>query len=222
MASRMDRYNEEVLSKGRTGRNKDLYNSIYNDINYNNLDNIKNIAKPVSIDEIKNMLNKNKVEEVEPITSNIIQDEEKTYDINDVLSKAKTDTSDTKRRSIDISKYEYLNRNKDKTSEEEKEEVIQLINTISSNSMINKKLAVDLLEDLKSNTEIGKNNTEINKILKEVKQDTVEMDDSFFSKSLTHMDFEGVEKRYISKKLLIKRVLLIIGLLIIMIIIYFI
>lgn len=204
MASRMDRYNdnkEEVNDNSlkRTKRNANLYRSVYNDSSYSNIENIETLEKTnvINVDQVKQMLNKDKLyaksrslkEDMEEINDNY-RDDDKSYDINDILHKAKEEeTKDTKLRSIENLRYEYERKNKE--PKDEQEEVDELIHTIFTNSLTENN--DDLLQELKSNTMIGDNTAIADNVKEEERRDTEIIDNTFYTSSmkLNKKDFIG-------------------------------
>lgn len=204
MASRMDRYNdnkEEVNDNSlkRTKRNANLYRSVYNDSSYSNIENIETLEKTnvINVDQVKQMLNKDKLyaksrslkEDMKEINDNY-RDDDKSYDINDILHKAKEEeTKDTKLRSIENLRYEYERKNKE--PKDEQEEVDELIHTIFTNSLTENN--DDLLQELKSNTMIGDNTAIADNVKEEERRDTEIIDNTFYTSSmkLNKKDFIG-------------------------------
>lgn len=222
MASRMERYYRQNNSRSkRSDRNQNLYRDIYDSASYSNIEGIATIEKSNEIDitkvkkmlqnreeykrqkEVNRIISKKEPEiNVPPLQVNDL-DHTRNYDIRDILNKAK----DNKKipndyHSIDNTNYNILKKLKDKkdlfndnTSEEELQD---LINTITSSSMINElddqQLSLDLLDDLKSeNDTLIQDKSSIKNILEEVKNEekknqfdsTGELDKSFFSSSLS-------------------------------------
>lgn len=175
MASRMDRYyRNQKNTYRRSERNRSLYQEIYDNSSYSNIEGIATIEKTneVDITKIKNMLKNREeyqkqrgfrqaIKKTEP-PKNIEQiatlDEEKNYDIRDILDKAKVNKKiDNSYHSINNTNYNILKNIKTFDSyeeEEESERLKDLINTITNTSLLNqmgdKDLSLDLLDDLKS------------------------------------------------------------------------
>lgn len=176
--------------------------------------NIDRIREMINSREEKN---KDKIKEIEEQVDEKVEEileEPKNYDINDVLNKAKDErpieqTDDYHNlKNIELNILKNLNI-VEKEKENEKEpikevlsddpnELPELLNTITNTSMLNKlgdkELSLDLLGDLKSNdtTMIGTSDA-IKNVLeeekkKEVKEETTEIDKSFFTKSLDLKD----------------------------------
>lgn len=231
--SRMERYYEvDSDTSKRTKKNADLYQRIYENEEYNNIEGFATTLKPNEIDisKIKEMLQnrdqRNKTErdfrdfsskpkvELENIDSSFEHDHEKNYDIRDILDKAKSERKDTDTSSyhkLNQDSYDYLkDRNeKEKSKNEEDEELRDLIHTITNTSMLNKlgdqELSLGILDELKSNTMVG-DASSIRPILEEEKEtkkensdiedDKQNMDKSFFTSSLNFKedDFDEIQE----------------------------
>lgn len=228
MPTRMERYyRSDSETKRRTSRNEDLYRQIYDSVEYSNIEGVTSIGSTNEIDitKLKELLKSREDYQKEKEYRNIVkrekqieipmieEEEERTYDIRDILSKAKNERTDddNKDRSLKNTQYNILkNLNLKKETptypelEKENQELKELINTITSTSMLNKlndqELCFDLFGDLKSNnTMVG--NTSIQSILESEKEhskieDTkTEIDHSFFTSSLglNEKDFQEYE-----------------------------
>ncbi|MBD9085111.1 hypothetical protein EGP64_00350 [bacterium] len=221
--SRMDRYykNETLSSGKRTARNQELYNKIYEDSEYSNIEGIATIEKnnEVDITKIKNMLknredfpsqkefrNYSPKEIKEPTYEKFDQEEDRVYDIRDILNKAKTNKTEEKYQSIQDFNLDYLRKMKE-TKKESNLGLGEMVDTITNTSKLNKlsdhELGLDMFEDLKSkeNTIIeGKDS--IRSILEEAKKNDLKkqentsanLDKSFFTSSMnfTDDDFEQI------------------------------
>ena len=218
MASRMERYYKNKDTNKRSIRNESLYQTIYEDETYSNIEGV--VATPkaneIDIEKIRELLASREKEKqmrrperkqviVEPEESNF-EEEEKNYDIRDILVKAKDsrENNEEKYRSLKNTEYNILKNIKirNKQDEQQEEELKELINTITSTSFLNKmsddELSLDMFEDLKSNTMIG-DSSSIKAILDEESEEklskTGEMDNSFFTSSLgfKEKDFEQLQ-----------------------------
>lgn len=223
--SRMDRYYkvEEQTTK-RTRKNEDLYKSIYDLGEYSNIEGIATIDKSneVDITKVKNML-KNREDyqrqkEIKNFTSSPTEmpnytvfepEEDRVYDIRDILEKAKINKPDKEDyKSLNNINFEIIKELKEKHNKKEEDNLKELVDTISSTSKLNKlsdqELGLDMFNDLKSdnNTIIGDRNS-ISEILKEVKKNDEKkdvintgMDKSFFTSSLNFgkKDFEEISE----------------------------
>ena len=208
-------YKSEENTSSRAQKNKSLYDQIYEDKQYTNVEGVVQtpIAGSIDIQKIKEIINsreqKNKTRErrvyVEQKIEQNYDEENKNYDINDVLNKAKDDrpVDDVNYHSLKNVELNILKGLKiNKTVEEEPEEELkELIHTITNTSMLNKlgdkELSLDLLDDLKSsnNTTIIGSSDAIRKVLTEEKKEEIEdaMDDSFYTKSMNlKNDLDGL------------------------------
>jgi len=236
MASRMERYYKNKDTNKRSVRNESLYQTIYEDETYSNIEGV--VATPkaneIDIEKIRELLASREKEKqmrkperkqviVEPEENNF-EEEEKNYDIRDILVKAKDsrENNEEKYRSLKNTEYNILKNIKirNKQDEQQEDELKELINTITSTSFLNKmsddELSLDMFEDLKSNTMIG-DSSSIKAILDEEQEElnkTGEMDNSFFTSSLgfKEKDFEQLQdlSKSINKSNKIMKIILII------------
>lgn len=251
MPTRMERYyyRSNADSKRRTVRNEELYKTIYENGEYSNIEGITSIGSTNEIDlaKLKQMLKSREeyqkekdyrgiVKREKPVEIPVIEEEDdRTYDIRDILTKAKTERSEDVNKDHNLKNTQYnilknLNLKDINTSlEKENQELKELINTITSTSMLNKiqDADVDLFDDLKStNTSTMVANTSVQDIIKKEKEeDTKEMmDKSFFTSSLginekDFQDFEDAQKEKSGKrKIAVKRVLLALFILIVILV----
>ena len=128
MPTRMERYyrsNPEM--NRRTSRNEDLYKQIYESAEYSNIEGVTSIGSTNEIDitklkeMLKNRENYQKEKEYrnimkieKPIEIPVIEEEEeRTYDIRDILNKAKNERTedDNKDRSLKNTQYNILKDN---------------------------------------------------------------------------------------------------------------
>lgn len=241
MKSRMERYYEiDNDTNRRTRKNADLYQKIYESDEYSNIEGIATTLKPNEIDisKIKEML-KNRdeyrkekdvrtllrpepvVKKEEPVAT-FDRDDEKNYDIRDILSKAKTERKDVeeenyhklKNTSYDIFKNLNIQKGQSENKEEEEEELKELIHTITNTSMLNKlgdqELSLGLLDELKSDTMVG-TSASIKSLLEAEKEDLKDnnyledekqnMDKSFFTSSLNFRDEDFDDLQEMSQNL---------------------
>ena len=225
MPSRMEKYYE---SKSRAIKNKDLYRTIYDEVEYTNVEGISVIEKneKIDIEKIKELIkgtnNDNKPKEYKKEDIKLIVEEieeQKNYDIRDVLNKAKSERTD---RDSKYSKTNYnilseSNLNTNVTSDQLKD----MIETISNNSK--NSYTSDLLDDLKSicdpNLKSKIKEQEENNDLQNTKLIQDNIDKSFFTSSMdfSSEDFEDLKeiKENIKKNNLLTKVLLFILLVII-------
>ena len=229
MASRMERYYKpESNTKRRTQANQELYRKIYDTSEYSNIEGIATIEKANEIDitKVKKMLKNRedyqkqkdlrtiihkeepKIQHIE--TSDNFEDENRVYDISDILKKAKQEKTEPKNqyRSLGDTNYNILKSLKVNAEKEKGEQPLE--QTMTNATMLNKlndnDLSLDLLDDLKSNNNTMINNKgAIQQLLEQAKEEElkkqekskkVELDKSFFTSSLNfgEEDFEEVNK----------------------------
>lgn len=219
----MDRYySDDDLTNKRSSKNVTLYSKIYDeDSKYSNIEGIASIEKTNEIDitKIKEMLKNREDYQKERDVRQIVKpsreqkydyefnlnddkEEEKNYDIRDILAKARVEHKDVNKdyhslnntqynilKSIDVDKdidaKEYF---KDLDKEENLEE---LINTITNTSMLNKmdqqELALSMFEDFKTRSHNLSDSKSIQAIMdeeyrKEKTEDLTDtMDKSFYT-----------------------------------------
>ena len=208
MASRMDRYTKTEVPSGRSDRNKSLYKKIEDLDSYTNIAGIATIENKNEIDiqKVRELL-KNKDDKKEVIEKAedeiVVEEENRNYDIRDLLNKVKDEN--TKYRSLSEKQNNILKklnkRNENKSSSEDiKEELSSLLNTISTNAIdAENSDDVGLLDDLKSDTMVG-DAPSIKKIIEAEKDftkefDTMKVDKSFYTSSFgfTQKDFEELK-----------------------------
>ncbi len=259
MTSRMEKYyrNNSNIKK-RSQKNQDLYRNIYDMGEYTNIEAVATLEKTNEIDisKIKDMLKDresykkqkqyrqilHEEKKEEPVVPEFDLKDDKVYDIRDVLTKAKNKRpKEESFRSLDNTNYNILKNlelNNDKIIENEEDELKELINTITSTSMLNqmndKELGLNMLDlDSNDNTTI-EDNKSIKMLLEEAKandeknkkiDDTDTIDNSFYTSSLNFNkeDFEEADKiinKKSKKKLLLKIIFIIMLLIITGLIIY--
>lgn len=214
MQSRMERYHSsENSTKSRSRMNQDLYDKLYESKEYNNIEELSKTpnGNVVDINKIKEMINTQKTPIVKPKPTTEIKikkvAEDKNYDIRDILSKAKEDQEDSKYHSLSNTQYDILksiNLKDHEQSKEEAPELKDLINTITNVSLLNKmgdkELSLDMLSELQTTDSTVIDDESIKAIIEdakrnEKKEETQELDKSFFTKSLglTSEDFEELK-----------------------------
>ena len=245
MPTRMERYYNSETEGRRTSRNEDLYKSIYDETDYSNIEAVTSLgeANEINISKLKEMLKSREEYQKEKDIRNIVKREKKveipvleeekdrTYDIRDVLTKAKTErTDDHKSRSLKNTQYDILkNIHIDSNYEElekENKELKELIHTITSTSMVKKvtDADLDLFEDLKSEDGTMVGNPEIEEYVNQEKEDTKElMDQSFFTSSLgiNETDFQDYEEKKNARKEKTKKIFFILFIIILLAVIAF-
>lgn len=228
MASRMERYYKSSEIKTRSDKNKELYRTIYDEVEYSNVEGISVIEKneKIDLDMIRQLVNGNspkkevkppKEERIEPVIEPTF--EEKNYDIREVLDKAKSERSD-KERKFSNTQYNILKdleaSNKSKEEPLDEDKLKSMIEAISYNSKSG--YTTDLLDDLKSihdpniKQEIESKLNKEEKDLQDTKAIDSNIDRSFFTSSLdlTSADFEDLKeiKENVRKNNVLTRVLL--------------
>ncbi len=160
MQNRTSRYQNEEITGKRSEKNKDLYNKIYQDAEYSNIENIANMEKTNEIDlqKIREMLNRGEdKKEVEQIISKPKEKEAKEeieHDIKKILDKArdKREEIDPRRKSLGDTNYNILkNLRIDKYRQENKKEDLQeIIDKMSSTKILNNLNTQELSEKILS------------------------------------------------------------------------
>lgn len=255
MASRMERYYKaDTVKAKRSQKNQDLYRNIYELGEYSNIAGVASIDKNNEIDitKVKKMLtnredykrqkkyqsfvsqDEQKKENKKELNNEFLLDnEEKTYDIRDVLNKAKDEKEETDDRYLRLDKNSYdilekMKELKEKNTDSE-EDLKDMIDTITNTSMLNKLEVKDsnfeLLDDLVDHGTRVQDKTSIQKILEDddYEEDTnPTMDNSFFTSSMKikKEDFaDEYSKVKAKRKKIQKEILTIIGLLILIIVV---
>ncbi len=170
----------------RSVKNRRLYDSIYDDVEYSNIEGVADIdiKNEVDIEKIKSLLKSRddinedrkralvKKREERALNNNV--EDDRTYDIMDVLSKAKEGREDepTIKKTLRNTHYDMLEKaelerelkNREKQEEqnsESKDDISELVDTITNSKLLDeladKDLSLDLLDDLKG--EEGKDDT---------------------------------------------------------------
>lgn len=199
MQTRMEKYHDNYEPVSRTKLNQNIYDNLYRETEYSSVEGVAEIpnTREIDIQKIREML-KDKTYKA-PVIEAIPKEEpveEKNYDLNDIIIKAKDNVQEQdKHHSLSLTQVDLL---KKPTKEETNLE--SLISSISNTSLINKKgeseTEYDLFSDLKSeNTVVDKSVKDyINEAKKEM-DNTGEIDRSFFTQSLglTSEDFEELK-----------------------------
>lgn len=220
MTSRMDRYyKKNTITRKRSDRNRDLYKTIYETSDYSNIEAVATIDKgnEIDINKVKDMLKNStsyaKKDEIKQVVKPTYEDfkknsePERTYDIRQILSDAKTNKSvDNKYQSLNNTDYDIFKELREKRRKEiakeegQESELRELIDTIANTSMLNsmndQELSLDLLDDLKSSGKTAVvDKDSIKSILEEAKQAELkkeekkpELDKSFYTSSLSFKD----------------------------------
>lgn len=227
--SRMDRYYKNNYSENKRSRlNQDLYRSIYDTDEYSNIEGIATMDRTNEIDleKIKGML-KSREEfnsqkeyrqlfrrpEVEEVKEYTEPEEEKNFDIRNILEKVRSQKQeDEKYRSVDNTNYNLLKelkiQERKKKIEEDENELKELVDTITSTSILNKmgdsELSLSMFDELKASEKTMLENKTIRKVLEEAKKEETEpqMSNSFYTKSLnfSKKDLQDYENSKEEKK----------------------
>lgn len=223
MASRMERYHNHG---DRSTRNKDLYKNIEDLDSYTNIEGVIAIDKTNEIDitQVKEIIQSREgyqkqkqyrqiapEEEEEPEEIVSEKEEDRTYDIRDVLVRAKEKRvePDDKYRKLKNVNYDVIKKINSKATPEEQEVLKELVDTVTIQSKTKYNDADDLglLDDLKADTMVGDSGS-IKKIIEEAKEEARQeeaekaeisvslenLDKSFYTSSLgfTESDFEDL------------------------------
>ncbi len=226
MKSRMDRYYQSNETTSRALKNKHLYDDKYDDYDLKSYSNVEGVARidknnQIDLDKLQTLLKKREEERQNEIPHLVkrnvelrnkeLEEDEKNYDINEILNQAKNEKKDDyKTRHLSDTSYNILKNINIKEVQNEDEQLKELIDTVTTTSFVNKladkDLSLDLLDDLKSD-----NNTEIispsdmrdaiksqNSSYEEKDDETdnlKEIDNSFYTSSLgfTNDDFEQLK-----------------------------
>ena len=218
MASRMDKYyKNELVSNGRSTRNKSLYEKIRDMDDYSNIEGVATIENnnKIDIQRVKKLIGQTELleedkkrKQVIEKNNNIINEDPINYDINDILAKVRKNASSSDSyRSLDEEQYKDLKNvslaSKKFDIEKEEKELKELINTLSITKAIKADDTNDvgLLDELKSDTMVGDADS-IKKIIEEEKVNTKnsnddkdEIDKSFYTSSFgfTSRDVEELK-----------------------------
>ncbi len=217
MPSRMERYYQtDVEVARRTRKNQRLYDDIHNSLSQPDVEQISN-ANEISPAKLNEILNRDKKPERrttrnEELNLNVIdEDDNRNYDIREILEKAKTDN--TEKNEYHKLKEEQINLLKKiesyKASKQEQDENLnELLNTIASTKLLkdlnDRDLSLDVLGDLKSNNEntIVGGISSINRVMNDVPkvkpiiEEKNEIDHSFYTSSMSFKeeDFDDIKE----------------------------
>lgn len=194
MASRMDRY---YKGEERSKKNQSLYEQINALGTYTNIEGVVDISNSneIDINNIKELIGKNNHHEEKPVhinTEEIIEEdlkEEKNYDLRDLLSKAKTNHSDSDVKHRNLKKRQYQVLKKLHEENPENEEIDKLLNTLALGNSISDDLG--LFDDLKSDTMVGTEAESMKKVLDEI---TTNQEENVDEK--TKIDLDGLDKSF--------------------------
>lgn len=201
-------YYESVEGNKRSVRNRNLYEKIYDEVEYSNIEGIATIEKTNEIDlnKIKQLLMEKEGKKVERKFEDLPErrevSEEKIYDIRDVLSKAKeTRPADNISRSLSDEKLEILKSitRAEDFDKHDSNELKDLIHTITNTSVLNKMGDSELVSDMFSDL-MGSGHTIHEDFT--VKTNESSIDESFYTSSLNFgkEDFEKLEEAEVQDK----------------------
>lgn len=187
MANRMDRYGEED-GLSRSLKNRSLYDTLYDSKEYSIKTNERTISRTneLNLDAIKSMIAEEKKYEkkVQIIPKEIVDDheDEKAYDINEVLVQARTNyKEDNLKRSLKENPFEIRERIEKLKEEEEKPEVLD-----------------DMFGDLMATKTLKEGS--IKEIIEKEKEETVEPEKTSLNLGLVDKDFEELKDMHESIK----------------------
>ena len=228
MASRMERYYKSSEIKTRSDKNKELYRTIYDEVEYSNVEGISVIEKNEKIDleMIKELINGSKEKkEIKTPRQEKVQTviempvEEKNYDICEILDRAKSERSDKERKIFDTQYNVLKNPNFSEESNSEKLDENKLKSMIVAISYNSKRAqTTHLLDDLKTihdpsvQQEVEAKIEQEEKGFHNTRAISANIDKSFFTSSLdlTSADFEDLKeiKENVRKNNILTKVLL--------------
>lgn len=187
MANRMDRYGEED-GLSRSLKNRSLYDTLYDSKEYSIKTNEKTISRTneLNLDAIKSMIAEEKKYEkkVQIVPKEIVDDheDEKAYDINEVLVQARTNyKEDNLKRSLKENPFEIRERIEKLKEEEEKPELLD-----------------DMFGDLMATKTLKEGS--IKEIIEKEKEETVEPEKTSLNLGLVDKDFEELKDMHESIK----------------------
>ncbi len=215
MISRIDKYNKNSSNLSRTERNKELYDDLFTDTNYNNMVVIDDSSE-IDISKIKEIIDneKRKTRTTREIKkdSNIYGDlpqfneknEKKSYDINEVLKDAKSkrdiieEASEKRKiRNYNFKTNEEIEKELEKTRKvyenliKEEKELLNIMNTLTNVS--EKDLALDIFSDLKE-PDNKKNEQTDTVTVRQIKSNDDSREYSTDTFMFDTKDFEGVKE----------------------------
>lgn len=210
MPSRMERYYQANEVKRRTTKNQDLYRTIYDEAEYSNVEGISVIEKneKIDINMIRELINgtsnTSKVKEEKKVYQQPIieeKEEERNYDIRDVLEQAKQERPEKEKKfsntQYNILKGINLNETMSAPKNVDDDDLKNMIEAITVNSKGG--YTSDLLDDLKSIHDPKMQDLIYEQIEKEKvdskDSEEMEIDKSFYTSSLgfTNDDFEDLK-----------------------------
>ena len=243
---RMEKYYKSSSKvSSRCLKNEELYRTIYDASEYTNIEGIASIEKTNQIDltQIQEFLKKtekkeepeiddnvNSLKETPKIQTPVMDDEIKTYDIRDVLNKAKTERPQQNTEHYQLNNTHYNIFKKIKMEEPASEqELKELIHTITNTSMLNKledrELSLNLLSSLQAGEETMIREKQELEEQEKTDINIDQIDKSFFTSGLNFCDEDFEDLKDLNKNLkksnfLIKALTFLIILIIISVVIY--
>lgn len=196
MESRLKRYHQDNVRQKRSEKNKDLYNQIYEDVEYSNIEGVAQIEKTneINIETIREMLNRNNKKDRD---SSIEAEEKETlyetkeYDVKRIIEKAKNERSEIDSRKKSLSETNYnIFKNLNKKKPDKKEELKKIIDEVSNTRQIKQLNTQELSEKILSDV-AGDTNKTITKPVSAPK-----LDKSFYTSGMKfkNEDFELAQK----------------------------
>lgn len=209
MASRMEKYRNNASNVSRRSvRNEGLYKDIYENTEYSNIEKVATLEKTneISLEQIQDLLKerdaikkKNATVREVPRVYNA-PEEEKNYDIRDILSKAKDEhVDDHKYRNLKNTQYNIL-KNINIKDEMDSDDVSELEKTLVHSELLknydDNELSLDMLSDLKSTGNTIVEKTNVGDLLQEVQEakdkyepkNDDDLDKSFYTSSMEFKD----------------------------------
>jgi len=211
LKTRSSKY-ENSSNLSRVDRNQNLYDDMYSNTNYSNMVVIDD-SNEIDISKIKEIIdsenskvsrtsksNFNK-EEYDSIMPEKVEEDNKIYDINEILKDAKSrrDIFEVAQEKSKIENYKFNDHLDDELSKtrkvyenliKEEKELLNLMNTMTSASSVD--IANDMFQDLTRDdnlTEVLDNNEEVG--IKQIDNDTTEYSTDTFM--FNTKDFEGMD-----------------------------
>lgn len=157
MASRMEKYGEGV---SRTQKNRSLYDTLYDSKEYSIKTNERTLTgtNELNLEAIKSMIAEEKKYEkkISPVPKEIVDDreEEKAYDINEVLMQARNNyKEDNLKRSLKQNPYEIREKIEQKKEEEKPEVIDDMFGDLMSTKTIKDGSIKEIIEKEKEDIE---------------------------------------------------------------------
>ncbi len=201
MQSRTSRYHNEEVTEKRSEKNKNLYNQIYQDADYSNIENVVNMEKTneINLQKIREMLNRGEIKKEIPESTSEIkeekQEEQLEHDIKKILdvAKGKREDSDLRRKSLGDTNYNILKnlRIEKRCGEGEKENLQDIIDKMANTKMLNDLNTQELSEKILSDIS--------NCSTKTVKTEEM-IDKSFYTTGMKFKEKDFEEKKALSQQ----------------------